>query len=75
MLTPPQSGTAVFGKGFPLGARFGDYDMHKLGIRPFKQKKRKKHHLFSLKKRINTDFQKSKFVKIKKILSRYTIIL
>ena len=36
MLTPPRSGTAAFGCGFPLGARFGNYGMHKLDIRPIK---------------------------------------
>jgi len=32
MLTPPRSGTAVFVGGFPLGACFCNYGMHKLDI-------------------------------------------
>ena len=31
---PPRSGTAVFVGGFPLGACFCNYGMHKLDIRP-----------------------------------------
>nr|MBP3283468.1 hypothetical protein [Treponema sp.] len=31
---PPRSGTAVLMGGFPLGACFCNYGMHKLDIRP-----------------------------------------
>ena len=35
---PPRSGTAVLMDGFPLGARFCNYDMQKLDIRPNRKK-------------------------------------